>query len=262
MVTIDDIAQALGQVAPLTLAEDWDNVGLLVGEAEAQVSRVMTCLTVTPGSAAEAIDEGASLIVSHHPLPFQPTKRLTTDRVENALLWRLIRAGIAIYSPHTAYDSAARGINQQLAEGFGLSDIRPLSPNADEPTAGTGRVAAADPDMTVSDLVAAAKAFLDLPSVRLVAEPGTPVSKVAFACGSGASMLDDAANAGCDAFVTGEATFHSCLAAQARGISMLLLGHYASERFAVESLAASLQDQFTDLKVWASRDESDPLHTV
>ena len=117
MPTVNAISEFLDAFAPPDLAEDWDNVGLLVGDRETAGDRLMTCLTVTPASANEAIDGGADLVITHHPLPFRPLKHLTTDTTPGRLLLDLIRAGIAVYSPHTAFDSAASGINQRLAEG-------------------------------------------------------------------------------------------------------------------------------------------------
>src|SRR6478609_9776050 len=126
MITVADICSFLEAFAPAALAAEWDNVGLLVGDRSQKVERIMTCLTITTAAAAEAIRERADLIVTHHPLPFRPLKRLTADEPTGRVLLDLIRAGIAIYSPHTAFDSAAQGINQQLAEGLGLRQIQPL----------------------------------------------------------------------------------------------------------------------------------------
>jgi putative NIF3 family GTP cyclohydrolase 1 type 2 len=104
MLTVADIAEFLNEFAPPVLAEEWDNVGLLVGRAQAPVERVMTCLTITPASAREAIEGRAQLIVTHHPLPFRPLKRLTDEAPEGSLLLDLIGAGVAVFSPHTAFD--------------------------------------------------------------------------------------------------------------------------------------------------------------
>ena len=123
---VDDIARFLDQFAPADLAESWDNVGLLAGDRGAPVSKVMTCLTITPASAEEAISARAELIVTHHPLPFRPLRRLTTDTPEGRLLCDLLAARIAIYSPHTAFDSTTGGINERLAKGLGLVDLEPL----------------------------------------------------------------------------------------------------------------------------------------
>ncbi|MFH1266373.1 MAG: Nif3-like dinuclear metal center hexameric protein, partial [Planctomycetota bacterium] len=115
MHTVKVIAEFLDQFAPHRLAEEWDNVGLLVGDSSGRVNRVMTCLTITPATAAEAIEAETDLIVTHHPLPFRPLKRLTTDTPTGRVLLDLIAGRIAVYSPHTAFDSAEEGINQRLA---------------------------------------------------------------------------------------------------------------------------------------------------
>src|SRR5438477_6804201 len=100
MPTVAEIAAALEKFAPPETAADWDNVGLLLGDPATAVERLMTCLTVTPESAGEAIDGGAQLIVAHHPIFFRPVKRLTAANPEGRMLLALARAGIAVYSPH------------------------------------------------------------------------------------------------------------------------------------------------------------------
>lgn len=129
MSTVAELIAWLEQQAPLELAESWDNVGLLWGNPATTVERVMTCLTVTPTTAAEAIADGAALIVSHHPILFRPVPRVTASSNDpNGFLWKLARADIAVYSPHTAYDNAVDGINDQLARRLGLEKIGPLRP--------------------------------------------------------------------------------------------------------------------------------------
>jgi dinuclear metal center YbgI/SA1388 family protein len=126
MTVVADLVNALQAVAPLELAAEWDNVGLLLGDTAAPVHRVMTCLTVTPESAAEAVEAGAELIVSHHPILFRPTQRLTTATSDGRMLLALARAGVAVYSPHTAFDNAAGGINDVLARRLELQQVTPL----------------------------------------------------------------------------------------------------------------------------------------
>ncbi len=126
MATVADFVGFLKQFAPLELAAEWDNVGLLLGDTAAKVERVMTCLTVTPESAGEAVRDGAQLIVSHHPILFRPTKKLTTANAEGRMILELAKAGIAVYSPHTAFDNCVGGINDILAKRLGLLDTAPL----------------------------------------------------------------------------------------------------------------------------------------
>jgi dinuclear metal center YbgI/SA1388 family protein len=126
MATVADVASFLERFAPLELAADWDNVGLLLGERTAVVRRVLTCLTVTPESAAEAVETSTQMIVSHHPVLFKAVRRLTDATPEGRMLLALSRAGVAIYSPHTAFDNARDGINETLARRIGLNERVPL----------------------------------------------------------------------------------------------------------------------------------------
>jgi GTP cyclohydrolase I len=261
-MTIADLLPHLETFAPLALAEAWDNVGLLLGDAAAPVTKVMTCLTVTPESAAEAIKEKAELIVSHHPVLFRPVQRVTTDTPEGATLWKLARAGVAIYSPHTAFDSAASGINQRIAIKVGCTDIAPLHPLETDATLGAGRLGALPPQTMLADLAEKLADFLKLESIGMVGPRHQVAERVAFACGSGGSFVGAAAQAGSDVLVTGEATFHDCLAAHARGLGLILVGHFASERFAVAELADELAAVFPMLTVYASRTEQDPVKRI
>jgi dinuclear metal center YbgI/SA1388 family protein len=263
MPTVGDVAHVLEQLAPLTLAEEWDNVGLLVGEAEWPAERVMTCLTVTADTVSEAIDQRANLIVAHHPLPFRPIKSVTSATTVGRLLLQLIRHAIAVYSPHTAFDSASAGINQHLAIGLGLQEIMPLKPaRSGDPDEGSGRFGLIGEPLTRRELAERTKEFLNIDGVRIAGSTEESVSRVAIACGSGGSFLDAAVDAQCDVLVTGETSFHTCLEAEARGMGLILAGHFASERFALLSLADYLTDQLSGATVWASRTERDPIHAV
>ena len=126
MITTGDVASFLETIAPLGIASPWDNVGLLLGRRDAPVQRLMTCLTVTPETADEAIRDDAELIVSHHPIFFREFKRLTDSAPEEASLLELARHGLAVYSPHTAFDNALGGINDLIARAIGLQDIAAL----------------------------------------------------------------------------------------------------------------------------------------
>ena len=263
MPNINQLTTFLESFAPLRLAEEWDNVGLLVGDRKAVADRIMTCLTITPNSAQEAIEQNANVIVTHHPLPFRPLKKITTDTIPGELLYQLIRNGIAIYSPHTAFDSAASGINQQLAQSLSLTDVRPLVPSeTGGEEIGSGRFGILPDGCSVRQVAERLKSFLKIPTVRYVGDAQTSVRKAAIACGSGGSFLAAAKRVGCHLFVSGEATFHTCLEADALGVSLLLVGHFASERFACERLAETIGSQFSDATVWACGCETDPLSTL
>lgn len=261
MVPLSEICRFFESYAPSTLSEEWDNVGLLVGDSARTVGRVMTCLTVTPASCAEAISRQANLIVTHHPLPFKPLRRLTNETTAGKMLLDLVRAGVAVYSPHTAFDSAAAGINQQLAEGIGLWNIAPIVPStaAGAENLGAGRRGKFPQPVPLREIASRLKSFLKIGGLHMVGPNEALISTAALACGSGSSFLEHAVAQNIDLLITGEASFHTCLEAEASCVHLLLAGHYPSERFAVERLASVLAAEFPPLTVWASEQETDPL---
>ncbi|MBI1903753.1 MAG: Nif3-like dinuclear metal center hexameric protein [Planctomycetia bacterium] len=271
MLKVGDVARFLADFAPLCLAEEWDNVGLLLGRRSQRAARIMTCLTVTPASAAEAVEEKADLLVTHHPILFRPARRIIDDCPEGRILLDLAAAKVAVYSPHTAFDSAAAGINQRLAEALSLADVSPLralAPSAaaeSSPAAallGSGRYGTLPSPASLAAVARQLKKFLRIEHAQVVGDGKRKVRRVAVGCGSAGELLGDAIGLGCELFVTGEARFHACLEAESAGVAMLLVGHYASERFGVEALAAVLADQFKESKVWASGRERDPLDSI
>ncbi|MDA7977921.1 MAG: Nif3-like dinuclear metal center hexameric protein [Pirellulales bacterium] len=267
MAVISDICAFLDRFAPVELAEDWDNVGLLIGDAAVNAKKIMTCLTVTPASCREAIEREADLIVTHHPFPFRPVKRLTRATPEGRMLLDLISAGVAVYSPHTAFDSAAAGINQQFAAGLGLVEIQPLIEKAashggvstGSAPLGTGRHGKLPSSQTLGKFVQCVKNFLRLNQAKYVGNPDRTVNHVAIACGSAGEFLSEAQAVGADCFVTGETSFHTCLAAKANDTALILTGHFASERFAVVELSRTLAREYSEAVVWASEEERDPI---
>lgn len=260
MPSVGDFVDYLEDLAPLTLAEDWDNVGLLVGERRRPVARAMTCLTLTPPTVAEAVEQKTDLVVVHHPLPFHPIRHITTDTTVGSMLLELIAADVAVYSAHTAFDSAAEGINQRLAQGLGLRGVAPLVPR--ESGLGTGRVGWLEVSVTLAELADCVKQFLGIARVGMVGEPKREVRLTGIACGAADDLLQPAIDAGCDCLLLGEARFHTNLAAEAAGVGLLLPGHFASERFALEALADMLRGQFPEATVWPSARERDPLRWV
>jgi dinuclear metal center YbgI/SA1388 family protein len=259
MATVDDIISRLEQIAPLAAAEDWDNVGLLVGDRRRTVTKLMTCLTLTPDTAAEAIGNGAELVVVHHPLPFRPVSQITTDTTAGRLLFELIEAGVSVFSAHTAFDSAEFGINQQLAAGFGLEEILPLVASAKDPRLGSGRMGTFRAPIAFAEFIDRVKNFLSLGRLRVVGNNEKPLRRVGVACGSGGSFLERARLNDCDCLVTGEASFHTCLEAETLDVGLVLCGHFASERFAVEHLGTQLASFFPEVNVWPSQSECDPI---
>ena len=273
-------------ICPLELAEDWDNVGLLLGSRTVEIDKVLTCLTIDGAVVDEAVAEGFDCVVSHHPFPFHSAKRWTTDTPEGTLLLRLVGAGIAVYSPHTAHDSAFFGINRQLAEGLGLIDVRSLYDGPPEATRamlagldasetqrleselergvllGTGRLGRFPRPKTLADFAEQVKETLQIERLLVVGADERVVTTVAIGCGAADEFIAEASRQGADAILMGEARFHACEEARARGIGVVLAGHYATERFSAYVMAERIARKFPELTVEASKRESDPIRIV
>jgi dinuclear metal center YbgI/SA1388 family protein len=264
-LTIGEVLDFLRRLAPLELAEAWDNVGHLWGAADRPVTRVMTCLTLSPDVADEAVRERAELIVVHHPILFRPVQRLTDETPAGAMLLSLARHNMAVYSAHTAYDNAADGINRQLADRLELEAVAPLrlGLSADSQTPGghpgIGRMGRLPQPHSLVELIALVKQQLGVTELQFVGLRELRVERVAIACGSGGEFIDDALRQDCQVLLTGEARFHSGLEARERGLGLILLGHFASEQPAMHVLADQIRRRFPALVVWASTVERDPL---
>ena len=260
-----EILDFLSDLAPPELAEEWDNTGLLIGQRDDAVSSIMTCLTLTPDVAEEAVSKGASLVIAHHPILFRAVKKLTDETSEGRMLLSLIRAGVAVYSPHTSYDSAYEGVNRQLAASLNLANVQPIrtldesGSTSNDELIGSGRFGDLPTEVSLTDFVELVKQALKIDNTWFVGDSAAMIRRVGIACGAAAEFMDDAARHGCDVLLTGEARFHACLEARTRGITLVLPGHYPTERPAMENLAARLANQFPDLNVWASSVEADPV---
>ncbi|MEI8025048.1 MAG: Nif3-like dinuclear metal center hexameric protein [Pseudomonadota bacterium] len=258
MRKVSEIEQFLCEMSPLALAESWDNVGLLIGRRSASVSKVITCLTLSPDVAEEACAAGVGLIVTHHPFPFKPSSKYTDATVEGRIFLRLIESGIAVFSSHTAFDGASEGINELILRGLGFTEMEPITPR-EGLSGGLGRMTRGD--LAVDQILNDLKAFLSLKHISVVrAKP--KVKKVGVVCGSGGDFISTAHAKGIDCFITGEATFHHSLLARSLGITLILVGHFLSERFAMEVMAQRIGIKFPGLSVFASQVESDPVSLV
>ncbi len=196
----------MAEIAPLRLAEDWDNVGLLLGDRTAPTARVMTCLTVTPAVVDEVESEKVDLLIAHHPLPFQPLRKITADSAAGQLVWRLCRGGTSLYSAHTAYDSAIGGINDQWCEALELSRRGALIPSAhadgeqlgpaersgdNERTGniGAGRYGDLAEPQSADEILKTAAEFSGATRPRMVGDGQRVVRRIGVACGSGGSFV-------------------------------------------------------------------------
>ncbi len=367
---LGDLLRILDTIAPLRLAESWDNVGLLLGDPAANVRQVMTCLTVTPAVAREAVETGVDLVVAHHPILFRGAKAIRADVPGTDVVWTLAKAGIAVASHHTGWDGARGGANDFLAETLKLENVVPMRPAGgpecvkfvvfvpeenleavrkaafeagaghiglydecsyshpgsgtfrgsiganpaigevgrreevaerrlelicrkaqrsrvmqairaahmyEEPAVdvyplldvaaaavdGVGRVGEATNEASLRSLAELAKGGLASAAVQVALGQGRtvdePVVRVALACGAGDDLLDDALAVGADVLVSGELRYHTVCRATQAGLSLILVGHHASERVSMEVMARKIEEAVPEIQARASSCEPEPL---
>ena len=225
-MTVSQIIQIMETKAPAALAEEWDNVGLLVGDPRAEVSTAVITLDVTEEVLSFAKEQGAELIIAHHPLIFSPVKRVLSPSV----LYKAALNGVAVFAAHTNLDAADGGVNDALAAVLGLSDVETAFD-------GIGRVGVLPATMTANAFAALVKERLHTPvQMRAGTRDIRTVGLVGGAGGDYAEMCE------ADAFVTGEIKHHEWLALPA-DLTVVAAGHYATEVVVVEPLTAYLKKQ-------------------
>ncbi len=267
MITLDAALAALEDIAPLRLAAKWDNVGLLVDPtgADTPVRRVFLCIDLTEPVFAEALEDGADLIVAYHPIIFGGWKRLDRRNGQRRSVIDAIRAGIAIFSPHTAADSAPGGVCDWLLDAVGpVVERAPIEPAALEADlgAGLGRAGRLIEPRPLADLLPRIKKHLGLTHVRLAEAPGhtdgAVVETVAVCPGAGGSLFE--AVGAVDLLITGELRHHDVLARVARGTSVILTDHTNCERGWLPLLQAALSERLGGgISVVVSARDRDPL---
>lgn len=236
--TVSDIERLVGKIAPYELAEEWDNVGLLLGRAGSAVTRVLVAMDLTQGVLDEAKALGAELIVTHHPIMMSARRRLTDADREGRLMLNMAAAGIAHIAAHTNFDAAPGGVNDTLMQLMGAEDIR------GEGCVRAGRLPSGT---TLGELAQRAEKKLRGP-VRIYGAADTVVTCLGCCSGAGSSELADAAAFGADCFITGEVKHHHALDALDAGVCILEAGHFETENPACEVMANALQNACDELK--------------
>ena len=256
MATVKEVYQRLDSMAPFRIQMEFDNAGFLVGRGGAPVERILVALDITEQVVEEAAEAGCQLIVSHHPVIFHPVKGITDDSAVGRILLGLAEHKIAAICAHTNLDAIQGGVNSCLAQVLGLTEIGQLHQDGvDDQNRpyGIGRVGTAHrPGLSAAEYAIHVKERLNAASVRYV-DAGRPVRKVAVGGGACASMLSDAAAAGCDTFVTSDVRYNDYLDARAMGISLMDAGHYATENVVCPALVEYLTREFPAVEVRLSR---------
>ncbi len=234
MPKVKDILNFIDSFAPYCDACDWDNTGLSVGDENAEVKKIVFALDITGDVADFAERQNADLIITHHPLIFNPVKILPS----NSTLYKLANSGIAHISAHTNFDTAKIGVNTVLCDKLGLKIVREIKNNDV-----LLYICETENETELSDFAVFVKNQLG-GTVRYCGK-NTKINKVAVCSGAGADYLKEAKAVGADVLLTGDGSHHDFLDANEMGIALLCAGHFETENPAVDLLIEKISGEFS-----------------
>ncbi|GIH60753.1 MULTISPECIES: Nif3-like dinuclear metal center hexameric protein [Microbispora] len=231
--TLAEVVECLEALYDPSWAEPWDAVGLVCGDPEQAVRKVLFAVDPVAAVVDEALGWGADLVVTHHPLYLRGTTSVAATTFKGRVVHRLIRGGAALYAAHTNADVADPGVSDALARAVGLTgDLRPLQPSADDPRRGLGRIGDLPAPTPLREFAALAASGLPRTAgpLRVAGDPDRPVRTVAVCGGAGDSLLGTARAAGVDVFLTADLRHHPASEhMEADGPALVDASHWATE---------------------------------
>jgi dinuclear metal center YbgI/SA1388 family protein len=264
-VKVKDIVESLNREAPFSLAESWDNVGLLVGNPEQEVTAVLAGLDPTNRLVDEAIAYGANTVVTHHPVIFKPLHQINTAEPGGRLLQKALAGQIAIIACHTNFDSTREGVSDYLAAKLGLTKLVPLvaSPGGNESLTGLGRIGTYPSPLAAGEFIARILHTLKLPGVQMAGPLPAKITTVAVCGGSGSELATMAFQRGADVYLSAEIKHSTAIWAVENDFCIIDGTHYATEKPAVALLIKKLQEASAEkswnIKIRQTQEEHHPF---
>lgn len=231
-VTVENVVAVMNRHYPASLAEDWDRVGLVVGDVNAPVKLVGFAVDPCESTINEAIERGADMLITHHPLYLRGTSSVATDSAKGSWVHKLIKHDCALLAAHTNADSAADGTAAAFADLLGLEQQRPLQPHSENKELGIGRIGTLPMTMSVLELAHRIKAIIpQVPAgITIGGDPQRIAKTVAVSPGSGDSFLKAVDDAGADVYITADLRHHPATDhLWAGGCALIGTTHFASE---------------------------------
>ena len=248
MPNTGEIITHLERFAPISLADEDDNVGLLLGTREREVKKIMVSLNADSAAVDEAIEKGVDMLICHHPLIFLPIRGIAADDFVGRNLLRLAEAKIALYAMHTNLDWADGGVNDCLCEALCLSNVRALvmGPNGAK-VARIGNV----PALSLSTMVERVRGAIN-PAAKYVGKPDKIINTVAVCGGGGGSLLDDVLKNHCDLYISSDFRYHEAQKAHEEGVALIDAGHFETENIIIKPLANYVKMVYNSIDVFSA----------
>jgi dinuclear metal center YbgI/SA1388 family protein len=262
-VTVQDILNIIETIAPADLAEEWDNVGLMIGDPAAPVHSILMGLDPTLPLLEEAGACGANLLITHHPFLFHPLKSINLGSPEGRFVEYALRHRINVIGCHTNLDSATEGVSDSLAGRLGLADTAPLVVRPGTDQCGMGRIGGYREPVTADEFIVKLKGACSPPWLLATANRPASISRVAVCGGSCSELAATALEKGAQVFVTSEVKHSTARWAEQAGLWVVDAGHFATENQALGIFAQKLADQvkrrFRPMDMNITRQQDAPL---
>ena len=244
-----EIVQVIEAAYPREAALDFDNVGLLAGRTEKEVERVYIALDATDAVIDRAVEAGADMLITHHPLIFSPLKKVTDEDFVSRRVVKLIQNDISYYAMHTNYDVLGMAELAEKILGIRDSEVLDITMEKDGKPEGIGRIGELEKPMTLEECCVYVKHKLNLGSLKVFGDMQAEVSRLAISPGSGKTAIAAAIAKGADVLVTGDIGHHDGLDAVEQGLAVIDAGHYGTEYIFIDDMRRFLEDKLPVLDV-------------
>ena len=256
---LKNIIDIIETIAPKHLKEDFDNVGLMVGDKDKEVSRILVALDCTTSVIEEGKSLGVELILTHHPLLFRKPATITTDTLLGRKIIELIKNDINLYAAHTNWDSVKEGLNDTLVSMLGFEESQIISKNKNGEDAGIGRIIQLKEEKSLNEIIEKVKYSLNVKNLRYVGELDKNIKTIAIINGSGQDFFESSRRLGADLVITGDTTYHFVSDYEEMGLGIIDIGHFNSEWPVLVKLSEVLKMNLGDgVKIYISKVSKDP----
>jgi dinuclear metal center YbgI/SA1388 family protein len=278
--TVAKIKQIMDELAPPLLAEEWDNVGLQIGDPRQPVRRIWVALDPTLHVVKAACQKKVDLLITHHPLIFRPLKTIDFDTPGGSIIQMAANHKLAIFSAHTNLDIVRDGVNDVLAQRLGLQNPTVLKPvqvgerakeeiaalSGGEAEFGMGRIGSLAKAGSLNSLVSMVKKRLKLDFVNVAGDLEMKVTRVAICSGSGSGLMEAFLSSKAQAYISGDIHYHDALEANSLNRAIIDIGHFPSEHLMVDALARQLENVISkagiEAEIVACTIEKDPFRII
>lgn len=252
-MTVFELEKILDEKLNKNIAEEWDNVGLLVGERTQDVSGIYITLELTYKNLKEAIERGANFIITHHPVLFSSIKKIIYD--EQSLIFDIIKNNISVYCAHTNFDKIDDGLNDYFVNIMAEYESDKCKVEDYIRIFNIKK-------QTISKFITDIKSRFDVEMIKFIGDADQEIQKVAVVTGAGSEFIERAAKEGADIFITGDIKYHEAMNFYLKDINVIDLGHFHSEKIFSDAMELFINKNITEicnLNIFKSKKEIDPF---